>query len=192
VPDLERRADIDGRRQSGAWQTASTFARKNGPMIRPLTEADAAEAERLVDQVLGSRLQARLDEVIDVLALPGFGAWAGDSLVGLATYAVAQDSAEAEVAAVGVAQAHRGEGWAGRLLDAVAAEVARVGVTRLWLVTTNDNLTALGVYQRHGFRLAEIRPGAVDRTRALKPTIPEVAANGIPIHDELILDRRLA
>jgi hypothetical protein len=46
-------------------------------VIRPLADADAVEAERLVDQVPGSRLQARLDAVIDVLALPGFGAWDG-------------------------------------------------------------------------------------------------------------------
>lgn len=44
-------------------------------MIRPLADADAVEAERLVNQVAGSRLKARLDPMIDVLTLPGSGAW---------------------------------------------------------------------------------------------------------------------
>lgn len=158
-------------------------------MIRPFAEDQVTEAERLIDDVLGSRLQARLDEVIDVLDRPGFGAWAGDRLVGIATYAV--DGPAAEIAALGVAEAHRGDGLAGRLLDAVITEITARGVDRVWVVTTNDNLAALAVYQRHGFRLVEIRPGAIDRARALKPTIPEIGQNGIPMHDEIVLERRL-
>ena len=78
-------------------------------VIRTLADEDVAEAERLVGVVLGGRLQARLNEVIDVLALPGVGAWDAGRLVGIATYAV--DGSEAEVAALGVAEAHRGEAW---------------------------------------------------------------------------------
>ena len=62
------------------------------------------------------------------------------------------------------------------------------GCGRLWLVTTNDNVRALGFYQRRGFRLVALRPGAVVISRALKPEIPFVASNGIPIRDELELE----
>ena len=62
----------------------------------------------------------------------------------------------------------------------------------MWLVTTNDNLDALRVYQRRGFRLAELRAGAVDAARALKPSIPVTGRYGIPLRDELILVRPLA
>ncbi len=37
------------------------------------------------------------------------------------------------------------------------------------LTTTNDNVDALRFYQRRGFRLAELRPGAVDQAREQKP-----------------------
>jgi ribosomal protein S18 acetylase RimI-like enzyme len=164
-------------------------------VIGPLTEHDAAEAERLVDAVLGSRRQARLGVVIDVIDRPGLGAWEGDRLVGLATYAV--EGTATEIAAFGVDEAHRGRGHAGRLIEAVVAEVGGPGarggpgVDHVWLVTTNDNLTALALYQRHGFRLAELHPGAVDRARVLKPSIPEVGPSGIPRHDEIVLERRL-
>jgi GNAT superfamily N-acetyltransferase len=60
---------------------------------------------------------------------------------------------------------------------------------RVWLVTTNDNLDAIRFYQRRGFRLCEVRPGAVDAARrALKPGIPEIGNHGIAIRDEIELE----
>ena len=158
-------------------------------MIRRLLGADGPAAEALVRDGLGGRRQVRLDAVVDVLALAGVGDWRDDRLVGLATYDAA--GAEAELASLAVASDWRRQGVGGGLLEAVVAEVRRCGVGRVWLVTTNDNLAALALYQRHGFRLTAVRPGAVDRARALKPEIPDVAANGIPIRDELLLERQI-
>ena len=60
------------------------------------------------------------------------------------------------------------------------------------MLTTNDNLDALRFYQRRGFRLAELRPGAVDRARErLKPEIPRTGEHGIPLRDELVLEMAL-
>jgi hypothetical protein len=47
----------------------------------------------------------------------------------------------------------------------------------------------LRFYQRRGFRLVEVRPGAMDHYRKRKPTIPEVGEFGIPLRDELRLVR---
>ena len=49
-------------------------------MIKVLTAEEAGAVERLVEAVLGGRHQARLDEVIDVLDLPGLGFWDDDRL----------------------------------------------------------------------------------------------------------------
>ncbi|MFD0788518.1 GNAT family N-acetyltransferase, partial [Micromonospora azadirachtae] len=74
-----------------------------------------------------------------------------------------------------------------------AASTARAaGLPRLWLITTNDNLRALRFYQRRGLRLVGVDPGAVDRARRLKPEIPLLGEDGIPLHDELILELRTA
>jgi hypothetical protein len=73
------------------------------------------------------------------------------------------------------------------LLAAFLEAIRGSGARRVWLATTNDNLDALAFYQRRGFRLAELRPGAVDAARRLKPTIPAVGAHGIPMRDELEL-----
>jgi len=65
------------------------------------------------------------------------------------------------------------------------------GFTELRLTTTNDNVDALRFYQRRGFRLTALRPGAVDLARREKPAIPLVGAHGIPLHDELELTLEL-
>jgi hypothetical protein len=63
----------------------------------------------------------------------------------------------------------------------------------VWVVTTNDNVEGLRSYQRRGFRLALLRPGAVDRSRELlKPEIPTSGAYGIPLRDKLELEMGLA
>jgi hypothetical protein len=41
----------------------------------------------------------------------------------------------------------------------------------LRVTTTSDNLNALRFYQRRGFRITEVRPGAVDESRLIKPSI---------------------
>jgi DNA-3-methyladenine glycosylase I len=61
----------------------------------------------------------------------------------------------------------------------------------VWLTTTNDNLTALAFYQVVGLRLCALRPDAVTGSRRLKPSIPLVGQNGIPLRDELDLERIL-
>ena len=59
-------------------------------------------------------------------------------------------------------------------------------------ITTNDNVDALRFYQRRGFVLTALRPGAVDQARrSLKPEIPLVGDHDIPLRDELELERTL-
>jgi hypothetical protein len=65
-------------------------------------------------------------------------------------------------------------------------------VPRAWLVTTNDNMRALRFYQRLGWELVAVHRGAVDRAReTLKPEIPRVGNDGIPLRDEIELEYRL-
>ena len=51
---------------------------------------------------------------------------------------------------------HSGAGTA--LLEAIERVARDAGCTRLWLITTNDNVDALRFYQRRGFRLARCTP----------------------------------
>lgn len=133
----------------------------------------------------GGPLQARRGELLDVLALPGFVAERDSRPIGLATYRLEND--ECELAFIASLERHMGVGTA--LLDALLQAVA--GCERIWLVTTNDNLEALRFYQRRGFVLSALRPGAVDEAREqLKPQISTVGEFGIPLRDELELELR--
>ena len=58
------------------------------------------------------------------------------------------------------------------LIEAAVGKARRFGCREIRLTTTNDNVDALRFYQRRGFRLAELRPGAVDESRQRKPQIP--------------------
>lgn len=132
----------------------------------------------------GSLRVARRGELIDALAHPALVAWADDDIVGLATYVVDGDACE-------LLTLHARDRFAGvgtALVEAVIAEARSAGCGRLWLVTTNDNVDALRFYQRRGFKLTQLRPGAVDTSRqTLKPEIPLVGEHGIPLTDELEL-----
>lgn len=90
---------------------------------------------------------------------------------------------------------HVGEQWAGTgtaLVRATERTAAERGCRWLWVLTTNDNLDALRFYQRRGFRLAQLHPGAVDGARArFKPEIPLVGDYGIPLRDELVLEKEV-
>jgi GNAT superfamily N-acetyltransferase len=133
---------------------------------------------------------ARRGALVDTLDHPSVSAWSGDGLVGVATYVVDADGGGCELLTLYAATRLAGIGSA--LLAAVEHIARDAGCTRLWVVTTNDNIEALRFYQRRGFRLALIRPGAVDRSRdELKPEIPDSGAFNIPLHDELQLEMEL-
>lgn len=113
--------------------------------------------------------------------LPGFIAARDGAPVGLLTYAIEDESCEV----VTIDALVEGIGAGTALLGACTAHARAQGCTRLWLVTTNDNLHAREWYERRGFRVVAVREGAIARSRELKPSIPLLGADGIPITDEI-------
>jgi ribosomal protein S18 acetylase RimI-like enzyme len=61
-------------------------------------------------------------------------------------------------------------------------------IKRICLTTTNDNLNGIGFWQKRGFKLIKVYPNAMEYTRKLKPAIPLIGENGIPLRDELELE----
>lgn len=136
----------------------------------------------------GSLRIARRGELVDPLEHPALLAWVDDRLVGVATYVVDGDACE--LLTLHAQQPRAGVGTA--LVEEVVRTARGAGCRRLGVVTTNDNVDALRFYQRRGFRLTQLRPGAVDACRAtLKPEIPLVGAHQIPVRDELELEMEL-
>ncbi|MFB5191169.1 GNAT family N-acetyltransferase [Alicyclobacillus fastidiosus] len=111
-----------------------------------------------------------------------------DRLVGAATYRMDAD-AGCELMSINATSSGGGVGT--KLLSAVEAKARDAGCRRVWLITSNDNVDALRFYQRRGYRLAALYPGAIDRARRIKPTIPLIGDHGIAIHDEIELAKDL-
>ena len=147
----------------------------------------------MVDREFGGRLQARRGQLIDAFGNGGVVAdWQGRMLGFACWQRDAGNPTVAEVTCLVVASAQRKRGIGRALLDAAVAALAADGARRVWLVTTNDNLVALRLYQQAGFHLTALRPGAIDEARrTLKPSIGATGEHGIPIRDELELAREL-
>jgi ribosomal protein S18 acetylase RimI-like enzyme len=157
------------------------------PRVRPIADADRPALARLVRELWGTDIVVGHGVVFTPADLPGLLAERDGETVGLLTYEIDGDTLEV----VTIDAFPPGAGTGTALLDA-AVDVARsAGCRRVWLMTTNDNLDALRFYQRRGFRLAGLRPGALAASRALKPEIPETGAYGIPLRDELDLEREV-
>lgn len=156
-----------------------------GLTVRPFGEADLPWAESLAAAEMGGRWQVRRGERVDALQPPGWVAERDGAPVGLLTAAPRADGWELVLLLV----TERRTGVAGALVDRLLAEAREAGAPQVWVVTTNDNLAALGFYQRAGFRLSALRVGAVDEARAtLKPEIGTTGTDGLPIRDELELN----
>jgi ribosomal protein S18 acetylase RimI-like enzyme len=156
--------------------------------IRALADEDRAWALEIETESWGTPVVARLGELVDPTVLPGFVATVDGRQVGLVTYAVRGDACEV----VTMRSLRQGVGVGRALLDAVRDAAVAAGCRRLWLVTTNNNLRALAVYQRWGLEIVAFHRHAVDDARRrLKPSIAERDANGIPIAHELELELRL-
>jgi ribosomal protein S18 acetylase RimI-like enzyme len=154
--------------------------------VRPLGDGDRAWAAAKLRELWGDIVISR-GRVLDATELPGLVAEEGGERAGLLTYRV--DGADCEVVTIDAFPEGRGAGTA--LVEAVAAAARDAGCRRVWLITTNDNLRALRFYQRRGFELVSVHRRALDRSRELKPSIPEVGIDGIPLRDELELELTL-
>jgi ribosomal protein S18 acetylase RimI-like enzyme len=119
--------------------------------------------------------------------LPGFAALRGGQPVGLVTYRI--DGGQCEI--ISLDSLHTGEGIGSALIRAVRDAAAVARCRRVWLITTNDNLAAIRFYQKRGFRLVAIHRDALELSRRLKPQIPLIGLNGIPLRDEIELELSL-
>ncbi|MEU6202250.1 GNAT family N-acetyltransferase [Micromonospora musae] len=157
--------------------------------VREAERDDRAGVDALHDREWGGPYVIAHDIRYDLRTLPTLVAVDGAGVV-VGALAFHCDADGLEV--VSVVAAVPGEGVGTALLEGAATRARATGLDRLWLITTNDNLRALRFYQRRGLRLVAVDPGAVDRARRLKPEIPFVGEDGIPLHDELILELRTA
>ncbi|MBC7878871.1 MAG: GNAT family N-acetyltransferase [Anaerolineales bacterium] len=149
--------------------------------IRRLAKDDLPRLRNFWIEQWGSEVIVAHNEVIRYDEVEGF---IYDDWAGVITFMI-RDT-ECEITSLD--SLHEGKGIGTALINQVVEEAKEKKCRRVFLITTNDNLHALGFYQRYGFELVTIRRGAINESRKIKPTIPLIGMNNIPLRDEIELE----
>ncbi len=157
-------------------------------VIRPAVAADRPFLRAFMREHWGDEAMIDRERILYPAENPAFIAEDGGEVAGVVTY----EARNGECEITSLNSLRREQGIGGVLMEAVIAEARAQNCRRVWLLTTNDNLAGLKFYQKRGFRLVALYPGAVDAARTLKPEIPLTGESGIPIRDELELELTLS
>jgi GNAT superfamily N-acetyltransferase len=153
-------------------------------ITQPLNIADREWVSEFTLELWGSNKVVSRGVVYYPQDLPGFEAMYDGEKVGLVTYNVTGTSCEI----VTINSIHPFAGVGTAMIEAVKNVALQSGCERLWLITTNDNMNALRFYQKREFVLVAIHRDALDISRKLKPEIPLIGNDGIPLRDEIELE----
>ena len=152
--------------------------------VHPLRDDDRPWVAELLGREWGATRIVTRGRLFHADRLPGFVGLRDGQPCGLVTYRLEDD--DCEIISLNSLVERSGVGSA--LIAAVREAALVAGCRRLWLITTNDNLAALRFYQLRGFRLVAVYPNALEASRRLKPEIPLVGHDGIPLRDEIELE----
>jgi len=155
--------------------------------IRPINQADREWIRKFISKEWGSEKIVAHGKVFYPHNLPGFVVFKDKKYLGLVTYRISKQNLEI----ITMNSIIRGRGIGATLLKSVEKIARKFKCKKIWLITTNDNVDALRFYQQKGFRIVAIHRNALELSRKLKPEIPLVGNYGIPIRDEIELEKFL-
>jgi len=114
----------------------------------------------------------------------GFVAETGGQNTGFVTYTITGP----EMEITGIVSLKEKSGTGSALVKAVIELAKKQKIKKVCLVTTNDNLNGIGFWQKRGFKFVKVYPGSMEYVRKIKPAVPLIGENGIPLRDELELE----
>ncbi len=152
--------------------------------IRAIEDSDRTTVGHILSESWGSAKIVSRGAIHDADKLPGFITFSDDRIVGLITYDI--KGTRCEIVTLNSFIENLGIGTS--LIEKVSEKGIEFGCKYLWLVTTNDNLSAIRFYRKHGFNITAIHEGAIEKSRQIKPEIPLYGIDGIPIRDEIEME----
>jgi len=155
--------------------------------LRRLTQNDLPRLRQFWIEHWGGEEMVTRGNVYRPEQLDGFVTEDENEWIGLLTFFI-KDS-ECEVTSLD--SLREGQGIGSMLIDKAIEESRARDCKRLFLITTNDNLNALGFYQKRGFEIVTVHRGAVNESRKMKPSISLIGMNNIPLRDEIELEMLL-
>ena len=156
-------------------------------IIRATKAEDIQWINDLIRKEFGSEIVVVHGKVYKPGELSGFIAEEDNQRVGLLTYEIINQ--ECEIITLNSIRQNKGVGTllVHKLLEVVKLENCK----RIWLITTNDNLNALKFYQKRGYQIITVYPNALEKSRRIKPQIPLIGKNEIPLRDEIELEQKI-
>ena len=126
-------------------------------------------------------------EIIDGTKLDGFLLQEDSKIIGLVTYKFYENICEI----ISLDSKKENIGIGSALLKKAEKVATDNDCKKMRLITTNDNMRALQFYQKRGYCLTKLYPNAMDEVRKIKPSVPELGDNDIPLRDEIELEKIL-
>ncbi|WP_244999794.1 GNAT family N-acetyltransferase [Macrococcoides bohemicum] len=154
-------------------------------MIETINEQNRALVIEFFNKHWGSSEMVVSSGRYNCAELPGLVNMEDEKITGLLTYIIKDKMIE--IISLDSVIENRGIGT--QLMNFLERLAYKNCMFNIRVITTNDNMIALKFYQKLGYRIKEIIPDAVNEARLIKPQIPLVAENGIPILDELVLEK---
>ena len=155
--------------------------------IKVIQSKDRPFISEIVKKLWGDEIIIVHGEIFQTSTLDGLKALLNDQIIGFLHYQCRTDECEI----ITLASLVEGQGVGSALIEVIERITLENGCRKLSVITTNDNLHALGFYQRRGFHLAALFSGSINSSRKIKPAIPAIGENNIPIRDELCLEKTL-
>ncbi|MBD5449055.1 MAG: GNAT family N-acetyltransferase [Lachnospiraceae bacterium] len=118
---------------------------------------------------------------IDMTKVDGFYFRDGQTIIGLITYIVYNNILEI----TSLDSLRENQGIGSELVETVIHEAKERKLQKIVLITTNDNINAIRFYQKRGFDMAHLFRNALDISRKIKPEIPLIGENSIPLRHEI-------
>jgi ribosomal protein S18 acetylase RimI-like enzyme len=155
-------------------------------LVRGATENDRAQVSDLFVRDFGRPGLVQFGEEVQLEPLDALVAEMGGELAGALAYR--QHDSALHIVALATDPMWQRSGVGAYLVAEAELIARRQALGRMLTATTNDNLPSLYFYQRRGYRIIRVVPGAV------LAHLGEPAATGfggIPIRDEIHLEKEL-
>jgi ribosomal protein S18 acetylase RimI-like enzyme len=153
--------------------------------VREATNTDRAAARELFERDFGRTRIVAFGEVMDIDQMPALVALMTDEPAGALAYRIHGDALH--IVALATDPMWQRSGVGGQLVVEAELLARRLGLMRLVVATTNDNLPALFFYQRRGYRLTDLAANSV-MTHTGRHVL---GFGGIPVRDEVRLEKKL-
>ncbi len=155
--------------------------------VRSIKTSDKEWLLSLLNAEFGSEKIAIRGNLLNALNYPGYIAEIEKDLVGAVIFEEQPDAIEI----ITINSIRPKQGVGGALIEKVIEHAKKLRKRTIKVITTNDNTHALRFYQKRGFFMTAFFPNSITLARKLKPEMPTIGNDGIPIRDEIELQMNL-